>query len=728
MVRKIQHKRGPEKDLPRLEIAEWALTTDTEKPFIGAASGNVEIAKKKDLEAVSSEVSKKADATEVTALGSQLADKATKTEVTQAVEPKADKTYVDTELSKRPDKTYVDTKTQAAALAYKESYATLADLQTAYPTGDTFNHAVLADGMIYTWVNGAWTNTEIQANGTGIANNSIDPEKTTFLDINPQNLFNPAKATDGYRLDAYGELIVDANWSTSDFMPVSNGRTYRIFTGGTTTGRVIAYDSNGVFIKLISSGTSSGSNITVDWDGFIRIPVTIPSKPNTQFVDSSIYNGSFTPFSYITKNEVKVNTASFFPRSVSNELLAGDSVKSANIVEQAIDPGYHLKQVPLVLRSRPKNLFNKNAVTSDVYINYNNGAEAANTSYTASEFIPVHGGSSYTFAHRNQAAWYDVDRKFISGLPSTGETTVTAPDNAKFFRISTLKSNLDTQMIVEGTTLGEYEPHFTSIKLSAGEYMQPKSITSGLLADDVIDTLGGGLTSVESIARPILFNDGTPKKIKLLGDSRTHGSGGTGYAQDGDLIPGTDVRMNPNGYSWANNLRDLLARKYNVTVVNYGQSGKNSYQIYTQMTTLIEDDDDLILMMLGTNDRHNLASTEDTKQYQRAMIDYAHSKGIKVILMSAPPVTSTETTGDNDPIRNFGMFDLDKALQELAAEYNMQHISHYDNTLKFAEYRGISSDDLLADGLHENDAGHDVVFRHVLRSMGITYVREGVTK
>lgn len=81
MARKIQHKRGPEKDLPRLEIAEWALTTDTEKPFIGAASGNVEIAKKKDLEAVSSEVSKKADATEVTALGSQLADTETKTEV-----------------------------------------------------------------------------------------------------------------------------------------------------------------------------------------------------------------------------------------------------------------------------------------------------------------------------------------------------------------------------------------------------------------------------------------------------------------------------------------------------------------------------------------------------------------------------------------------------------------------------------------------------------------------
>src|SRR5699024_2212645 len=60
------------------------------------------------------------------------------------------------ELSSKASVSYVDMKTQAANLAWKESYRTLEDLQTAYPEGDTFNHVVLDDGMIYTWLNEAW--------------------------------------------------------------------------------------------------------------------------------------------------------------------------------------------------------------------------------------------------------------------------------------------------------------------------------------------------------------------------------------------------------------------------------------------------------------------------------------------------------------------------------------------------------------------------------------------
>ena len=71
----------------------------------------------------------------------------------------------DVSMETKASTSYVDTKTQANNLAYKESYATLSALQTAYPTGDTFNHVVLADGMIYTYANSAWTNTNVVANG-----------------------------------------------------------------------------------------------------------------------------------------------------------------------------------------------------------------------------------------------------------------------------------------------------------------------------------------------------------------------------------------------------------------------------------------------------------------------------------------------------------------------------------------------------------------------------------
>lgn len=89
----------------------------------------------------------------------------------------------------KADKSYVDSKTQAVNISYKESYATLSDLQNAYPSGDAFNHAVLSDGTIYTWVNSSWTNTQIQANGTGIADNSITSRKIVDEEIIERKLF-----------------------------------------------------------------------------------------------------------------------------------------------------------------------------------------------------------------------------------------------------------------------------------------------------------------------------------------------------------------------------------------------------------------------------------------------------------------------------------------------------------------------------------------------------------
>jgi len=109
---------------------------------------------------VTGEVDKRFD--EVTSQLAQIPQ-----QITNAVKPKADITYV-------------DMKTQANNIAWKESFDTLASLETKYPTGDSYNHAVLETGeiyKIYTWVTGTWINTNVQANGTGIANGSVTFDK-----------------------------------------------------------------------------------------------------------------------------------------------------------------------------------------------------------------------------------------------------------------------------------------------------------------------------------------------------------------------------------------------------------------------------------------------------------------------------------------------------------------------------------------------------------------------
>lgn len=47
MARKIQFKRGYEKDLPKLDVAEFGFTTDTERLYVGGTAANVELAKRR---------------------------------------------------------------------------------------------------------------------------------------------------------------------------------------------------------------------------------------------------------------------------------------------------------------------------------------------------------------------------------------------------------------------------------------------------------------------------------------------------------------------------------------------------------------------------------------------------------------------------------------------------------------------------------------------------------
>ena len=61
-------------------------------------------------------------------------------------------------------------------------------------------------------------------------------------------------------------------------------------------------------------------------------------------------------------------------------------------------------------------------------------------------------------------------------------------------------------------------------------------------------------------------------KIKLLGDSITHGVGGSGWEQIGSLIV-EGWNESPNGYSWANLFRDYMKEKYGATVVNKACTG-----------------------------------------------------------------------------------------------------------------------------------------------------------
>ncbi|MBO1582258.1 SGNH/GDSL hydrolase family protein [Bacillus sp. XF8] len=102
-----------------------------------------------------------------------------------------------------------------------------------------------------------------------------------------------------------------------------------------------------------------------------------------------------------------------------------------------------------------------------------------------------------------------------------------------------------------------------------------------------------------------------------------------------DLTPGMhtiEIRETntKNAQSGANSvyIQGLKIPK-TVDVINYGISGKNSQYIYQNRTQLIENDDDIIIMQIGTNDRW-ANSMSVTKGYHREIIKYVQGLGKKL--------------------------------------------------------------------------------------------------
>ncbi|WP_347320011.1 phosphodiester glycosidase family protein [Rossellomorea sp. RS05] len=94
--------------------------------------------------------------TDVGTLSAQLADRATKEELDRKV-------------------------SQIVSGSPKGTYSTLAMLQAAKPSGDAGVYVVSADGKWYYWNNAAWTAGGVYQ-AVGISDNSITPNKTTFVE------------------------------------------------------------------------------------------------------------------------------------------------------------------------------------------------------------------------------------------------------------------------------------------------------------------------------------------------------------------------------------------------------------------------------------------------------------------------------------------------------------------------------------------------------------------
>lgn len=217
-----------------------------------------------------------------------------------------------------------------------------------------------------------------------------------------------------------------------------------------------------------------------------------------------------------------------------------------------------------------------------------------------------------------------------------------------------------------------------------------------------------------------------PLKIKLLGDSITHGVGGTGFCQDGEEIV-KGFSRNPNGYCWANLLKEYLENKYNCSVVNNACTGTNIEFIIANYEKLVDEEDDFIICMIGTNNRHQLKSDGERQDrepfaqdfYKKVLIlNDIFKKAKKHVLFMANIPASKQNEEDGDVYwRILHMDDINAIYKTASQNSNFMFVSLYDLFNEYLKENQITCDALLCDGLHPNDEGHRIMFELIRKEL-----------
>lgn len=236
-----------------------------------------------------------------------------------------------------------------------------------------------------------------------------------------------------------------------------------------------------------------------------------------------------------------------------------------------------------------------------------------------------------------------------------------------------------------------------------------------------------------------LIRSGEITKIKVIGDSITHGVGGTGFQVDygdGKVIcvidamsgsNGVSFKVNTKGECWANSFKKYIETKYPYVTVNcWGTRGMSAHSWLTRGHTennvfkncveqLITDEDELVICMIGTNDRSQGANIEEFNLNMTTIINYILGKGKKLLLMSSLPAS---LSNENDGTQHFHMEDVNNSLCNFANNYNLWFVSLYNEVNKYLRNSKTSLNSILGDGLHPNDEGYNLMYELLLENLG----------
>lgn len=292
-------------------------------------------------------------------------------------------------------------------------------------------------------------------------------------------------------------------------------------------------------------------------------------------------------------------------------------------------------------------------------------------------------------------------------------------ENASGFPIYAVKNGSNT-MIGKISTVGAFiicETPFDAESFAVG-IESPALSENTILVVSAVKLFGPIFSEIDSSRNktPTFWN----KKVLFGGASIVQGLGGTGYAQDGEIIidisdtpegqsysTGGIWKRNPNGYCWANLFSSLLTSQYNCNVINNACSGTNINFWREHISELIPTDRDIFIYTFSSNDRNFQNETARTNIYRGlvAMKNYCKAAGIILYAVSPPPASAA-----NEETKPTKTWQTNEYIKEAC---NRLSIPYFDLQTICVDYyfnHGATSAGTYVDGLHPDDDMYYILY------------------
>lgn len=247
---------------------------------------------------------------------------------------------------------------------------------------------------------------------------------------------------------------------------------------------------------------------------------------------------------------------------------------------------------------------------------------------------------------------------------------------------------------------------------------------------------------IEEVTAKLILSE-KPMKIKILGDSISHGCGCNGFAEDGEIIINDPVygirRSSKNCNCYANLLAKYMKEVCNAEVKNYAILGTDMDYGIKFFDELIDDDDDLILIVYGANNRHEFhdGTPHHTREsWMRGFMEKIRIMNEKLsktnadyIFVSSPPENPDKdrALSETGYTRHFHMWDVHNMLLKGSVEYGYLFLPLYTLYMDYVKASGVDIVSLREycppyGSVHPNDAGHRVMFEQILKGLGLAEI------